>query len=496
MKAKIFYGAAAVTLICLLSLHRGTLLRADIFYGNKAETEYGKSGIQKKVEKRIFTEGAPGGISASDGTSTNIITITWDQFRNAETYYICRSTAPDGNYTILADTASLSYQDKTPLKNITYYYKVMAGSSVFGKSKMSSYNTGYLGMAIPSGVSASDGAFSNTIQVTWNNVAGAESYYVYRSASQSGSYYDIGNTTSLSYNDPVSRGMIYYYRVKSHSAVFGYSRYSDSDGGYIDYLRPYMLPEMMPIPAVTSFSMGRPDWEVSSNLYEKPVHPVNLNAFSLSRFEITVQQYTYFLNAGSQDSYYIPDMADTVHCGIIKRSDGDYSNVISRAQYPVVYVNWNFANAYCSWLTAKAGSTFLLPTEAQWEYTAAGNAGHMTYPWGNTWTNTNCNWGENGAYDHYVYSAPVGQYSSGTNMFGVYDMAGNVHEWCRDYFLTNYYSVSATNNPECADNTSGLKVFRGGAWSCTNRDDFRSSRRFNGYDPASSANNIGFRIVK
>jgi len=262
----------------------------------------------------------------------------------------------------------------------------------------------------------------------------------------------------------------------------------------------YMAPEMVSIPAVTSFSMGRPSWE-TGNADEQPVHPVNLNAFSISKYEITVKQYVYFLNAGGNDDHYRVEMANTTYCGIIKNGAGDYSVSSGRDNYPVTYVTWYDAVAYCDWLTANTGKTYRLPTEAEWEYAAVGGNPHKVYPWGNTFVSNYCNWNDPGpgTKDGYAATAPVGSYESGKSPFGLYDMAGNVWEFVKDWYKSDYYQYCVNNNikdnPECTDSSSGYSVARGGSFFYNDyylRCSFRceASHSHSGYNF-----NVGFRVV-
>lgn len=264
------------------------------------------------------------------------------------------------------------------------------------------------------------------------------------------------------------------------------------------YFQVYMIPDMVSIPTVTSFSMGGPVAE-GGYANEQPVHPVNLNAFYMSKYEITIKQYVYFLNAGGNDDHYRTEMADTTYCGIIKNGAGDYSVSSGRDNYPVTYVTWYDAVAYCDWLSANTGKTYRLPTEAEWEYAAVGGNPHRTYPWGNTWQQTYCNWWDNGgdgSIDGYAYTAPVGSYESGKSPFGLYDMAGNVWEWCKDWYKSDYYSSSPVNNPECTDDSSGGKVLRGGSWY-GDSSDLRCSFRLSGsYYPDFCSGSFGFRCVR
>ena len=139
--------------------------------------------------------------------------------------------------------------------------------------------------------------------------------------------------------------------------------------------------------------------------------------------------------------------------------------------YPIVGISWHDASAYCDWLSKKNGFHFKLPTEAQWEKAARGTDGRK-YPWGNHEPYHNGKWyancrpygswekrGEDGA----LYTAPVGSYLHGSSPYGLLDMAGNVWEWCSDWYDLDYYKNALKNNP--AGPVVGYgRVVRGISW--------------------------------
>ncbi len=179
------------------------------------------------------TLGTPTGVSATDGTSTSYSTVTWNGVSGAESYHVYRSTSPSGTYSHIGQTTSLSFNDVSAGQGTLYYYKVRAYSLELGYSDYSSYDTGFKKLIAPTGVIATNGTSTSYSRVTWNSVTGAESYYIYRSTSSSGSYSYIGQTSSLSYDDTsAGPGTLYYYKVRAHSSVFGFSDYSSYDTGF------------------------------------------------------------------------------------------------------------------------------------------------------------------------------------------------------------------------------------------------------------------------
>ena len=219
--------------------------------------------------------------------------------------------------------------------------------------------------------------------------------------------------------------------------------------------------EIVLIPA-GSFEMG--DHFGDGEGDELPVHTVQLDAFYMDVHEVTVGQFREFVN---QSGY---------------KYDGSWNDVARYSpgdEYPMVNVNWNDATAYAKW----AGKR--LPTEAEWEYVARGGLVGKRYPWGDKVSHDNAN------YDVKVgKTTVVGSYPA--NGYGLYDMGGNVWEWCQDWYGGDYYNNSPTKNPS-GPGTGSSRVLRGGYWnSSTNL--LRVANRCNS-SPDNRYNSFGFRCV-
>ena len=223
-----------------------------------------------------------------------------------------------------------------------------------------------------------------------------------------------------------------------------------------------------------AFVMGSDAFDAPPN--EKPLTRVTLSRFYMSRHLVTNAQFERF---------------DPTHAR--KRAVGAGDN------HPVVYVSSLEAIKFCQWLSTHERRKYRLPTEAEWEYAAKGTDGRK-YPWGNEERrgdlanfadkNTVFAWSDRDINDGYPESSPVGAFPNGVSPFGMHDMAGNVWEWCLDFFEA--YRGTPKVNPKGA--TSGAKrSYRGGSWK-SRFNSLRTTTRGSNV-PSYSCNDLGFRIV-
>jgi fibronectin type 3 domain-containing protein len=188
---------------------------------------------------------APTNISATDGTLTTGVTITWSAPTGGSSYYMYRYNSSTGIYDYIGNVSSIytmvSYTDTAVTSTSTqYYYRITpfgsAGTSYPGVQ--STYDTGYRGMAAPTGVSATDGTGNgsggNYVRITWNAVSGATGYSVYYSTAYNGTYILAANTTALYYDyaPPVAYGTVLYYKVRAYTSSSYPGAYSAYNSGY------------------------------------------------------------------------------------------------------------------------------------------------------------------------------------------------------------------------------------------------------------------------
>lgn len=222
------------------------------------------------------------------------------------------------------------------------------------------------------------------------------------------------------------------------------------------------------------FVMGSEAIEAAPN--ERPLTRLTLSKYYLSRHLITNAEYEVF---------------DPSHARKRPPGSGD--------KHPVVYVSSLDAIKFCQWLSTRERKKYRLPSEAEWEYAARGRDGRK-YPWGNyegrgdlanfADKNTVFPWSERDINDGFPESSPVGAFPIGVSPFGISDMAGNVWEWCLDFFEP--YRGAPRINPRGP--TCGAKrVYRGGSWK-SRFHSLRTTARGSNV-PGFSCNDLGFRIA-
>ncbi|MCR2820595.1 formylglycine-generating enzyme family protein [Lederbergia panacisoli] len=270
------------------------------------------------------------------------------------------------------------------------------------------------------------------------------------------------------------------------------------------------------------FLMGTNDSDGFPADGEGPIRKVTVDSFYIDKYAVTNEQFKQFVDEtnyiteaehfGWSYVFHLFCSKETlknnpqrvaavpwwvaVKGAYWKQPEGPGSSTRDRLNHPVIHVSWNDAMAFCKWSGKR------LPTEAEWEYAARGGLEQKKYPWGDDLIvngKHQCNiWqGEfpvkNTKRDGYIGTCPVDTYLP--NGFGLYNVAGNVWEWCEDWFSPDYHKSDVTVNPT-GPKTGTNKSVRGGSYLChksyCNR--YRVAARSSN-TPDSSTGNMGFRCA-
>jgi sulfatase modifying factor 1 len=332
-------------------------------------------------------------------------------------------------------------------------------------------------------------------------------------------------------------------------------------------------PEVVSIPA-GSFSMGDHSGlggeDPNHPSDERPLHTVNISAFSMGKYHVTNDQYCAFLNsvyaagaltvangivfpAGSTDTLF--RTTEATRYSRISLTGGVFSVRANKGSHPVTDVRWLGAAAYCNWLNRQEGRDtcytlatgecnfsakgYRLPTEAEWEYAAyGGRTEYPIFPWGSDTSaavyGKYANWEKSGDPFETVdtpFTTPVGFYNgqthaksdfnwpgsaatyqpgNGVNGYGLYDMSGNVWQWCNDWYSNPYYGQSPADNPTGPTKTAASPMPDGKPYRCLRGGNWFNGNTFYGHGRISNRNpsyfrgpgdpngpwfHIGFRVV-
>lgn len=218
---------------------------------------------------------------------------------------------------------------------------------------------------------------------------------------------------------------------------------------------------------------------------DKPVRAIMLSPYWIGKYEVTNAQFRVFLK---ETGYAFTPRTNQV-------LDAAFD------EYPLAGVSWEDAEAFTMWLSAREGAVYRLPTEAEWECAARGQQG-FKQPWGNDRgkAGVDANWRRVGVLGMITGKAGipvvdrVGRYSRDQSPFGVFDMAGNVKEWCLDWYDSRYYAWSPSRDPYGPVSERQTKVLRGGAWNHRRDDNFGTFRDHDAVNKGYTG--YGFRVVR
>ena len=280
--------------------------------------------------------------------------------------------------------------------------------------------------------------------------------------------------------------------------------------------------EMLPIKG-GKFKLGSPDSEENRNEDEGPQREVEVSPFWMAKFEITWDAYDIWMSdldifrrqVANREPTPRDKLADVFQVSQPTKPYTDMTFGMGKRGFPAVCMTQHSARTFCKWLSAKTGRYYRLPTEAEWEFTARGGASGNRYVWGN-YFRPNQQWmsntfqgqfpNKNSGADGFIGVAPIKSYSA--NSYGLYDMSGNVWEWCSDWYRPDYYLTLAKDtisyNPSGPANSydpiePGLKkkVHRGGSFLCSDQYCSRYILGTRGKGEwRTGTNHLGFRCVK
>lgn len=215
-----------------------------------------------------------------------------------------------------------------------------------------------------------------------------------------------------------------------------------NDAGYLEAAPP-RGPRLIWVPAGVFIRGSRPS-DVDANQDEFPRTTVHLDGFWIARAPVSWREYLAYAEAAGAERPERPPGCEDDH--------------------PVINVSWYDAAAYARWCGLR------LPSDAEWEKAARGSDGRE-FPWGLAFDPARCNSAASGV----EWTTPIGRYPTGASPYGCLEMAGNVWEWCADWFGLRYYRTAPTRNPPGPAHGTG-RVLRGGSWNDV-ASDLRASGR-------------------
>ena len=405
---------------------------------------------------------APINVTAALVDETLYVNVTWDAVKYAQSYNVYRSNSSSGTFTKVAEgVKTASWTDDSPLSGYNYY-KVEAVGYGLTSPRSSASNGVNCVLSAPINVTAALDDETLHVNVTWDAVKYAQSYNVYRSSSSSGTYEKVAEgvkTSSWSDESPLSG--FNYYKVEAvgygltsprSSAVGAFKPFSKDMGE--TFLVNGVSFNMIKVSGGT-FLMGKS----ADGNDVTPVHNVTLSDYYIGETEVTQELWQAVM--GSNPSYF-------------------YGN-----KMPVQQVNWNDCQTFIQKLNQLTGKKFRLPTEAEWEFAAKGGTKSKDYTYSGSDAIDDVAWyGDVTGRTHEVATkAP--------NELGIYDMSGNVWEWCRDWY--DSYSSSPQTNPT-GPSSGSFRVYRGGCWY-GNASYCRTAFRSDNF-PTFSNKYIGLRLAQ
>jgi len=430
------------------------------------------------------------------------VRVQWQDNSNFETGFLIEQKEDNNAFQIIDSTnpnTTTKIVSAVFLNSHTYTFRVRAKS----KNNVSGYSSEVsktFTFPQPYNLSAYFYFTPDTIKLSWQDTCSFETgFEIEKSINDSNNFSIIqaigANITTATIHGTFDSSSTYYFRVRANS------KYNSSDFSNIVNTRFFNI-EMITVQG-GSFRMGD---SLSGYNDEQPVHIVTLNNFSMSKYEITHHQWIIVRDWGLNNGYFdLPNgrkgyYGDSTHpvtevnwYDIVK-----WCNALSErnGKIPVYYTNSSLTTIYKTgqidiqntWVNWYANG-FRIPTEAEWEYAARGgiHSGDDYRYSGSDDVNAVAWYNGNSALNTHMVGTKA------ANQLGIYDMSGNIWEWCWDWYSSSYYYVSPSNNPKGP--TSGLgRILRGGSWNYNNSDCRVASRNYNSPDYRSDG--TGFRLVQ
>ncbi|MFH0734196.1 MAG: SUMF1/EgtB/PvdO family nonheme iron enzyme [bacterium] len=441
----------------------GTYLTTNQYlFRVRAKTNINYSAYSNVAIASNLPFAAPSSLVLINFTETNV-GFTWVDNSSFETGFEIERNENDGVYSLIktvGENVTNVNISEIHTAGVNYKYRVRAKSN-FNYSQYSNIATGNLQFNAPSNFKVT--TFTDVLaSFQWTDNSEIETgFEIYKS--DDGTTYALyktvdANVTSVDITGSYPYGKVFYFKIRAKSQ-YNYSVFTTP------ITAGYVFPEFVFVDGGT-FQMGDNFNEGITD--EKPVHGVTVTGFYMCKTEVTFEQYDYFCD----------------QTGRTKPVDPGWG----RAKRPVINVSWDDAKAYCDWLSTKTGKTVKLPTEAEWEYAARSKGTVVRY----SGTDETTLLGNFAWYSVNAGSKTREVQTKTGNSIGLFDMSGNVREWCNDYYAEDYYSYSSGTNPQGP--TSGVnRVSRGGAYNLEAYNN-RASARFSDIQ-SDKFLNLGFRCV-
>ena len=433
----------------------------------------------EQPEEPTIPEAPTNLVATATGQTT--ISLTWDAVPNATSYKVYSN----GNL-VVSDLTATTYTVEGLTAEIEYCYNVTAVNEI-GESEHSTEACATT-LAVPTAPAAPTNLVATatgqtTISLTWNAVQNATSYNVYN-----GETVVVSGLTVTSYTvEGLTAGTEYCYNVTAVNEI-GESEHSTEACATTEEA-PIVI-ETITVNGVSfnmiqveggTFTMGSvydPFDGITDYADEEPAHSVTLTTYSIGETEVTQELWKAVMGSNSPASW-----------GEYMGYDDYYP------QRPAEFISWEECQTFITNLNQLTGKNFRLPTEAEWEYAARGGNRSMGYMYSGSNDIGEVAWYSGNNDTVYYNTSTHDVKTKKANELGIYDMSGNVLEWCNDWYDDHYYGNSPGENPQGpgqAETSANHRVCRGGGWG-HEAEYCRVAKRFSlGQEERYS--NYGFRL--